>query len=78
MNSAKVPEMDQLLEKAKVLFDEEERAAVFQQVIQLDYDNAYRIWVQEAPTIAAHHRSIRGLRWMHIGSAINLVGAWRA
>lgn len=69
-------EVDALLAKALTEFDQEARKAVYHEIVQLDYDNAYKVWLIEAPTLAGVAKKVNGLVWLRSGSAMDVTGAW--
>lgn len=73
-----MPEVDALLEKALRTFDNEERKQVYGEIVQLDYDQVYKIWLIEPPTIAGHRKNVHGLEWLRSGSAMDLTAAWKS
>jgi len=73
-----MPEIDALLEKALRTFDNEERKKIYGEIIQLDYDQVYKIWLIEAPTLAGHRKNVHGLEWLRSGSAMDLSAAWKS
>ena len=60
----KMPEVDALLAKALETFDNEARKKVYGQIVQMDYDQAYKAWLIEAPTLAGIKKSVQGVEWL--------------
>ena len=73
----KMPEIDALLAKALTAPTEEERKKVYGEIVKLDYDNSYKVWLLESPTIAGHTKKTRGLSWLRTGSAMDVTAAWK-
>lgn len=71
-----MPEVDTLLAKALTEFDQDARKAVYRDIVQLDYDNAYKVWLIEAPTLAGIAKKAKGLMWLRSGSAMDVTQAW--
>lgn len=73
----KMPEIDALLAKALLAPTDEERKKVYGEIVKLDYDNSYKVWLIESPTIAGHTKKTRGLQWLRTGSAMDVTSAWK-
>ncbi|MGE5596193.1 MAG: ABC transporter substrate-binding protein, partial [Hyphomicrobiales bacterium] len=72
-----MPEVDALLEKALATFDREERKKVYGEIVKLDYDNVYKIWLIEAPTLAGINKAVQGVEWLPSGSCMDVTAAWK-
>ncbi len=73
----KMPEVDALLAKALSAANEEERKKAYGEIVKLDYDNSYKIWLLESPTIAGHAKKVQDLAWLRSGSAMDVTAAWK-
>lgn len=74
----KVPEVDALLAKALQTFDQQERKAVYGQLVQLTHDQAFKVWLIEAPTLAGYKKTVRDFVWLPSGSAMDVSAAWKS
>ena len=45
--------------------------------MKLDYDNSFKVWLLESPTIAGYTKKTQGLVWLRSGSAMDVTGAWK-
>lgn len=75
---AKVPEVDALLAKALGTFEQEERKAIYQDIVKIDYEKVIKVWLIEPPTLAGHRKDVQGLQWLRSGSAMDVTAAWRS
>lgn len=75
---ADMSEPQALLDKARQEFDQEKRKAIYGQIVQLDYDNVYKIWLIEGPTLAGYNTAVHNFHWLPSGSAMDVTGAWKA
>lgn len=75
---ADMSEPQVLLDKARQEFDQEKRKAIYGQVVQLDYDNVYKLWLIEGPTLAGYNTAVHDFYWLPSGSAMDVSGAWKA
>ncbi|MBK8558660.1 ABC transporter substrate-binding protein [Candidatus Amarobacter glycogenicus] len=73
----KMPEVDALLAKALAAPNDEERKKVYGEIVKLDYDNSFKVWLLESPTIAGYTKKTQGLVWLRSGSAMDVTGAWK-
>ncbi|HEY8490110.1 MAG TPA: ABC transporter substrate-binding protein [Dehalococcoidia bacterium] len=74
---AELPEIKRLLDQALRTFDVEERDKLYSEIQRLDFETATRVWLMQAPRLAAHNARVRGIRWLPAGSAIDLQHAWK-
>jgi len=73
-----MPEADALLEKAIQEFDQDKRKAIYGDIVKLDYDNAYKVWLLENVTLAGYNTAVHGFNWLPSGSAMDVTAAWKA
>ncbi|MBE0610775.1 MAG: hypothetical protein IH609_15450 [Dehalococcoidia bacterium] len=73
----KMPDVDAILARALTAPTEEERKAVYGELVKLDHENSYKIWLLESPTIAGHAKNVQGLAWLRSGSAMDVTLAWK-
>jgi ABC-type transport system substrate-binding protein len=74
---APMPEGDALLAKAIQEFDQDKRKAIYGQIVKLDYDNAYKVWLVENVTLAGYNTAVQGFTWLPSGSAMDVTQAWK-
>jgi peptide/nickel transport system substrate-binding protein len=74
---APMPEGDALLAKAIQEFDQDKRKAIYGQIVKLDYDNAYKVWLVENVTLAGYNTAVQGFTWLPSGSAMDVTRAWK-
>jgi peptide/nickel transport system substrate-binding protein len=74
---APMPEADALLDQAMHEFDQEKRKAIYGQLVKLDYDNAYKVWLVEGVTLAGYNTAVHGFNWLPSGSAMDVTQAWK-
>lgn len=74
---AELPEIKRLLDRALQTFDVEERDQLYSEIQRLDHELVPRVWLLEAPRLAAHSARVHGVRWLPAGSAIDLHHAWK-
>ncbi len=74
---APMPEADALLAKAMHEFNQEKRKAIYGDIVKLDYDNAYKIWLVEGVTLAGYNTAVQGFNWLPSGSAMDVSRAWK-
>ena len=55
----------------------EARKKVYGQIVQMDYDQAYKAWLIEAPTLAGIKKSVQGVEWLPAGSCMDVTAAWK-
>ncbi len=72
-----MPEVDALLAKALTAPTEEERKSIYGELVKLDYENSYKVWLLESPTIAGYAKNVQGLAWLRSGSAMDVTSAWK-
>lgn len=77
LGGQKMPEFDALLTKALATFDRTERKKVYGQIQAQDHAQATRVWLLESPTLMAFRKKVQGLRWLNLGSAVDLRFAWK-
>ncbi len=78
-NPGRVPasEFDALFARALRTFDQNERKKLYSEIQKMDYEGAHRIWLLESPTLAAAKKKVQGLRWLRVGSAMDLRYVWK-
>ncbi|MEA3560884.1 MAG: peptide-binding protein [Candidatus Omnitrophota bacterium] len=70
------PEVDQLLEKGRRIFDEKKRAAIYRQIHRLLYQDQPCLFLYVPDALPAVHRRFKGIEPAPIGIGYNFIDWW--